>query len=64
MSPNPKQIQNVRSTMPALSVYGNEVMAHFYKTLFDQIPELHDTFNNGNRANNLTAVPCMLHAIL
>jgi hemoglobin-like flavoprotein len=48
MSPNPKQIQNVRSTMPALSVYGNEIMAHFYKTLFDQIPELHDTFNNGN----------------
>jgi hemoglobin-like flavoprotein len=64
MSSTPKQIQNVRSTTPALSVYGNEVMAHFYKTLFDQIPELHDIFNNGNPANNLTAVPCVLHAIL
>jgi nitric oxide dioxygenase len=51
MSLTPKQIQIVRSTVPVLKVHGNEITTRFYKTLLDDIPELHNTFNTTNQTS-------------
>lgn len=47
----PEQVQIVRSTVPVLKEHGNDITTHFYKTLLDDIPELHNVFNTANQAN-------------
>jgi nitric oxide dioxygenase len=49
MSLTSKQIQIVRSTVPVLKVHGSEITTRLYKTLLDEIPELHNTFNTTNQ---------------
>ena len=47
----PEQVQIVRSTVPVLQAHGNDITTHFYKTLLDDIPDLHNIFNTANQAN-------------
>lgn len=51
MSLTPEQVQIVRSTVPILKAHGNDITTHFYKTLLEEIPELHNIFNIANQAN-------------
>jgi nitric oxide dioxygenase len=51
MSLTPEQVQIVRSTVPVLKAHGNDITTHFYKTLLDEIPDLHNIFNTANQAN-------------
>lgn len=51
MALTPEQVQIVRSTVPVLKAHGNDITTHFYKTLLDEIPELHNIFNTANQAN-------------
>lgn len=51
MSLTPEQVQIVRSTVPVLEAHGNDITTVFYKTLLDEIPELHNIFNTANQAN-------------
>jgi nitric oxide dioxygenase len=47
----PEQVQIVRSTVPVLKAHGNDITTHFYKTVLDEIPALHNIFNTANQAN-------------
>lgn len=47
----PEQVQIVRSTVPVLQAHGNDITTHFYKTILDEIPALHNIFNTANQAN-------------
>ena len=51
MALTPEQVQIVRSTVPVLQAHGNDITTHFYKTLLDEIPDLHNIFNTANQAN-------------
>jgi nitric oxide dioxygenase len=51
MSLTPEQVQIVRSTVPVLKAHGNDITTHFYKTLLDEIPDLHNIFNTANQVN-------------
>lgn len=47
----PEQVQIVRSTVPVLKAHGNDITTLFYKTLLEEIPDLHNIFNIVNQAN-------------
>lgn len=47
----PEQVQIVRSTVPVLKAHGNDITTHFYKTVLDEVPALHNIFNTANQAN-------------
>ncbi|KAM0720326.1 hypothetical protein Q7P37_004462 [Cladosporium fusiforme] len=47
----PEQVQIVRSTVPVLQAHGTDITTVFYKTLLEEIPELHNIFNTANQAN-------------
>lgn len=42
-------INIIKSTVPALEVKGNEITTLFYKTLFENYPELLNIFNQANQ---------------
>lgn len=44
-----KTIDIVKSTAPVLEVKGKEITTHFYRTMFEDHPELLDIFNHANQ---------------
>jgi nitric oxide dioxygenase len=44
-----KTIEIVKATAPVLAVKGEEITTHFYKTLFNNHPELLNIFNHANQ---------------
>ena len=48
---DPKTIELIKATVPALKVHANAITEHFYPLLFKQHPEVIPYFNQNNQAN-------------
>jgi len=45
-------IDIIKATVPAVSIYANEITAHFYPLMFKEYPEVKRFFNQSNQSGN------------